>query len=98
MKIKQIHKKKHVIRELKKFSIQECKPVNYYALEKFNVPKWNEAEQEYKTGEIVEHPVNHQRRVKNALKKYGLKGALAYVTAFKKEIPLEAGIGEAVII
>ena len=83
MKLKKIQKPKHLIRSLKLYAEQNCKPVNYYALEKFYTPKIVDGE--YRVGEIVELPVNHERRVKKAFKKYGIQAAIAYLTAFKKE-------------
>jgi len=83
MKIKQIKKKKHLIRSLKVYAKANCIQNTYYALEKFYKPKIIDGE--YKTGLIVEHNVSHERRVKKAFKKYGIQAAIAYLTAFKKE-------------
>jgi len=85
MKVKKIQKPKHVVRWLKKKVEEECKTMTYYALEKFYTPQWNEEAKEYKTGLIVEYPVNTKRRVKKAFKKFGIHGALAYIQVFKKD-------------
>jgi len=83
MKLKKIQKPKHLIRSLKIYAEENCKPVSYYALEKFYTPRIIEGE--YKTGVIVTHPVNHSRRVMKAFKKFGAQGAVGYLTVFKKD-------------
>jgi len=83
MKKKEIKKPKHIIRAIKK-AAKKLPVREYYALEKYDRPKWNEEEQKWRIGEIVTHKVNHARRVKKAYKKYGIPAVNAYFYVFQK--------------
>ena len=50
----------------------------YYAIETFGKPQFDEKSGEWKKGIVVEHEVNHGRRVKKIYKKWGMPAVNAY--------------------
>ncbi len=60
-------------REAKKLPEQ-----TYFALEKYYKPRFDDKSGEWKVGEVVEHKINHGRRVKKIYKKWGMQAVNAY--------------------
>lgn len=79
-------KKKTALKLIRK----ECKklpPRTYWALQKFYKPQFIDGH--WRTGQIVECPVNHFRRAKKAYNKWGVEALRAYFTVFSQAPKLE---------